>query len=98
MPYYQKGSLYNRLLRTDVNQNEYIIWIKQLKSAIDYIHKYKVTHNDLKLNNILLSDDNDIIIIDFGCALENTFDFNSDIESFKNIKDKINNKIVKAKL
>ncbi len=98
MPYYQKGSLYSRLLRAHVNQNEYIIWIKQLKSAIDYMHKTKVTHNDLKLNNILLSDDNDIIIIDFGCASENTSDFNSDIESFKHIRDKINNKLVKSKL
>ncbi|OMJ83878.1 hypothetical protein SteCoe_15105 [Stentor coeruleus] len=39
---------------------------KQLVSAIEYIHSQKVTHRDLKLENLLLQEFGAIKIIDFG--------------------------------
>lgn len=98
MPYYQKGSLYSRLLRTTISDNECAKWLKQLKSAIYYMHQLKYTHNDLKLNNILLDVDNNVVIIDFGCALENTYNFTDDINSLENIQYKFKNKKIASKL
>jgi serine/threonine protein kinase len=98
IPFYYKGDLYSRHLRTDISNNEYTKWILQLKSTIDYLHNKKIAHNDLKLNNILLDDNNNIVIIDFACALENTSVFSSDIESFKTIQQKLKSKLILSKL
>ena len=94
MPFYNKGNLYSRLLRTHITNNEYTKWILQLKSSLNYIHYCNISHNDLKLKNILLDNDSNIIIIDFGCAKENTLDFTSDIESLKNIQQKLKSKLL----
>ena len=49
--------------------------IKQLLSAVNYMHQHNITHRDLKPENIVFSDDNfskieqaTIKIIDFGMA------------------------------
>lgn len=39
---------------------------RQLVAAIEYIHSQKVTHRDLKLENLLLENESIIKIIDFG--------------------------------
>lgn len=39
---------------------------RQLVAAIEYIHSQKVTHRDLKLENLLLENESVIKIIDFG--------------------------------
>ena len=98
MPFYSRGNLYSRLLRTSISKKEYSRWLIQIKSALNYIHDLNISHNDLKLNNILLDDNNSIIIIDFGCAKENTLDFSSDLDSFKNIQQKLKRQLVLAKL
>jgi eukaryotic-like serine/threonine-protein kinase len=98
MPFYNKGDLYSRHLRTFISNVEYMKWISQINAVIKYLHSRHITHNDLKLNNILLDDDNNIIIIDFGCALENTNDFNSDKQSFNRIQEKLKSKLQLSKL
>ncbi|ESO01039.1 hypothetical protein HELRODRAFT_192359 [Helobdella robusta] len=40
----------------------------QIVSAVDYMHKKRVVHRDLKLENILLDANNDTKIADFGLA------------------------------
>lgn len=37
---------------------------------MDYLHKNKILHRDLKLGNILLNDDDTIKICDFGLAVQ----------------------------
>lgn len=57
--YDMKGFVYN-----------YRKWFCQLVHAINYLHKIKgISHNDLSLENICLTEDGDIKIIDFGSAM-----------------------------
>uniref|UniRef100_A0A7I4KKD5 Serine/threonine protein kinase, putative n=1 Tax=Brugia malayi TaxID=6279 RepID=A0A7I4KKD5_BRUMA len=45
-------------------------WMKQLISAVYYMHMRSIAHRDLKLENILLFADNSIKIADFGFCRE----------------------------
>jgi len=49
----------------------------QLISGVGYLHQHGIIHRDLKLENLLLDRNNNIIITDFGFA--NTFDPNDEL-------------------
>ena len=39
---------------------------RQLVSAVAYMHSLAIVHRDLKLDNVLIDDSNEIKLIDFG--------------------------------
>jgi serine/threonine protein kinase len=43
-------------------------YFHQLCEAIDYMHKLRVIHGDLKPQQVLVTPSGDIKVIDFGCA------------------------------
>ena len=49
-----------------LEENEARRIFKQVLLGIDYCHHKNVTHRDIKLENLLLDDNNNIKIIDFG--------------------------------
>ncbi|KAI8871936.1 Pkinase-domain-containing protein [Ramicandelaber brevisporus] len=54
--------------------------IRQLCSALDYLHRNSVVHRDLKIENILVTDDNLVKLIDFG--LSNLYSPRSQLNTF----------------
>jgi serine/threonine protein kinase len=73
MPYYQY-SLSKRLFeQQQPNLSQYLVWIKQMIIALKYIHHQTkegeaLMHRDMKLDNLMLSDQNEIRLLDFGIS------------------------------
>lgn len=75
MKYCRGGTLYNYLLERnnviDLDEIKYIM--KKLLKGLKHLHKLGIIHRDLKLDNIVFENENDIKslkIIDFGFAVE----------------------------
>lgn len=69
MEYIPGISLYRYLksqTETKIAENQAKLIFSQIFSAIDYLHSNNIAHCDLKLENILITDQNIIKIIDFG--------------------------------
>lgn len=43
-------------------------YFKQLLSALDFAHKHKVIHRDIRPSNIMINEDDDIKVTDFGTS------------------------------
>lgn len=54
--------------RKNLTVPETRFFILQLLSAIEYMHKNRVIHRDLKMGNIFLNENMDIKVGDFGLA------------------------------
>lgn len=63
-PYMKHGDLLKSLSRYDNDQLDYIF--KKLVLIVDTMHTVGVAHRDIKLENILIDDDYNIHLIDFG--------------------------------
>lgn len=67
MEYCCRGTL-NTRLNLPVSIPVQLQWMAQLTEALTYLHNSNIVHRDLKTENILLSDDSDVKIADFGIA------------------------------
>ena len=66
----KNGNLFNYLQKKRILQeNEAFIYFYQTLLAIDYLHKKSVTHRDLKPENLLLDENANICVCDFGWSI-----------------------------
>jgi len=94
--YYGNGSLLNRILKNIISPYEAKKWKKQLKLAIKYCYKNNWSHNDIKLDNIMIDDDHNIILIDFGCSMK--MSSTEDIKNIKKINKIINKNTINSRI
>lgn len=75
MPYY-RNNLFNVINKRNMLEKYVIKYAKQLLKAIKYCHEMGIIHQDIKPENILVTDDfKKVILIDFG--ISNIYSYSS---------------------
>ncbi|KAL9232174.1 hypothetical protein vseg_007313 [Gypsophila vaccaria] len=68
MEYIKGGELFNKVSKGRLKEDEARKYFQQLISAIDYCHSRGVYHRDLKPENLLLDEEGNLKISDFGLS------------------------------
>lgn len=61
-------SLDDLLINKQINELTKINYLKQIIHGLSYLHQNRIVHLDLKLDNIMIDNNNSIKIIDFGMS------------------------------
>ncbi|SRR6266487_3234352 len=70
MAYMPHGTLRQRHPKgTRVLLETIVFYVKQIASALQYVHDRKLVHRDIKPHNMLLGPDNQVLLSDFGIAI-----------------------------
>jgi serine/threonine-protein kinase PpkA len=67
LEYFPCGSLRDRL-RNPVSEAEAVNYAVQIGEALHVVHLASIVHRDLKPSNFMLTEDNRLVLIDFGLA------------------------------
>jgi tRNA A-37 threonylcarbamoyl transferase component Bud32 len=67
LEYFPCGSLRERL-KNPVSEADAVNYARQIGEALRVVHAAHIVHRDLKPSNMMLTDDNRVVLIDFGSA------------------------------
>ncbi|KDR80523.1 hypothetical protein GALMADRAFT_90882 [Galerina marginata CBS 339.88] len=69
LEYVQGGELFDYLCTEGRRPTSEVVgYFQQIICAVDHCHRYNIAHRDLKLENILIDQDSNIKVADFGMA------------------------------
>ncbi len=68
MPYMEKGSTMSQT--GDFTEEQAWRFLRDVASGLEYLHGRNVIHQDIKPDNILVDDDGDFLITDFGISMK----------------------------
>ena len=67
LEYFPCGSLRDRL-KNPVSEADAVNYAHQIGEALQIVHAARIVHRDLKPSNLMLTDENRLVLIDFGSA------------------------------
>jgi serine/threonine-protein kinase PpkA len=67
LEYFPCGSLRERL-KNPLSEVDALNYARQIGEALQIVHAAHIVHRDLKPSNVMLTDDNRVVLIDFGSA------------------------------
>lgn len=67
LEYFPCGSLRERL-KHPLSEADALNYARQIGEALQVVHSASIVHGDLKPSNVMLTDDNRVVLIDFGSA------------------------------
>jgi hypothetical protein len=68
MPFIPGETLHDRMTRRRVTDSEAARWIDQIANALDFAHGHGIIHRDVKPSNIIIDNEGDAHLTDFGLA------------------------------
>ena len=70
MEYITGGDLFAKILKGPIHETTSLKYIQQIAKGVSYLHENGIMHCDIKSENIMIDEENNVKIIDFGHAIK----------------------------
>ncbi|KAG8896105.1 hypothetical protein FRB99_000190 [Tulasnella sp. 403] len=67
-PWIENGSLWECMLDEKRSPGNHPRYLREVAEAVEYLHSQHMIHGDIKAQNVLISDEDHILLCDFGLA------------------------------
>eukprot|EP00547_Thalassionema_nitzschioides_P001765 CAMPEP_0194216480 /NCGR_PEP_ID=MMETSP0156-20130528/19058_1 /TAXON_ID=33649 /ORGANISM="Thalassionema nitzschioides, Strain L26-B" /LENGTH=407 /DNA_ID=CAMNT_0038945263 /DNA_START=170 /DNA_END=1393 /DNA_ORIENTATION=+ len=99
MPFCSGGDLFGRVLHDKshtVDEARARLWFRQLVSGLFHLQRKGVCHRDISLDNIILDNDGNLVLVDFGMSLRIPFTDPSNVGCVTDVSEGSDRRLVNA--